>query len=320
MDVAFVRALLAGAPVRIRSVADLRAYRGEACAREAAGEAAGSASRPSVEQAALGGLVAGSLGWAFAAGYQAALARLDPQGIHGGALGSLCATEEGGGHPRAIRASLTASGDRFVLSGAKSFVTLGADADVLLVVASTGQREVGEGDERGRNRLRVARIPSRRAGVTILAGPPLPFVPEIVHAKATFEAVAVGASELLPGDGYDDALKPFRTIEDIHVNAAVLGWAVGVAKVSDWPAAWIEEALGLVLLLCSLGGAPPLAPETHIVLAGAQAAAHRLLDAASWSTASAEARSCWDRDRRLLEVASGVRAARLRAAWGSLAG
>jgi acyl-CoA dehydrogenase len=298
-----VRALAAGnAEVQIRSAADLRAYR----AHQAGGH--------TVDQAALAGLVADGLGWAYAAGYEAAIARLDPQGMQGGVLGSLCATEEGGGHPRAIRSALTARDGGYSLSGTKSWVTLGDDADLLLVVASVGA------DGEGRNRLRVARMPSSRAGIVVRGAPPLPFVPEVGHAKATFDAVPIDEGELLPGDGYDDALKPFRTIEDIHVMAAVLAWAIGVGRASAWPRSWMDEALALVVFFRGASDRPPLAPETHVVLAGAQSLARRLLGEAAWSQSEESVRSRWERDRRLLEVASTVRAARLQAAWRSLPG
>jgi acyl-CoA dehydrogenase len=296
----FVRALAAGdAPVQIRSAADLRAYRSIHAGH-------------TVEQAALAGLVADGMGWAFAAGYEAALARLDPQGMQGGVLGALCATEEGGGHPRAIRSALTPRDDGFALSGTKTWVTLGDEADLLLVVASVGA------DREGRNRLRVARVPTPRKGVAIHRQPPLAFVPEIAHAKATFDDVAIEAREILPGDGYGDALKPFRTIEDIHVMASVLGWAIGVGRASDWPRSWIDEALALVVVLHAASDRPQLAPETHVVLAGAQSLARRLLGGAPWAQTSELTRSRWERDGRLLEVAGAVRGAREKAAWQAL--
>ncbi len=303
MNDRLVQALAAGeARIQIRCAADLRAYR----ALQVGGH--------TVDHAALGGLVADGLGWAYAAGYEAAIARLDPQGMQGGVLGSLCATEEGGGHPRAIRSTLTARDGGYALSGTKSWVTLAEDADLLLVVASVGA------DGEGRNRLRVARMPAGRAGIIVRGAPPLPFVPEVGHAKATFDAVAIGESELLPGDGYDDALKPFRTIEDIHVMAAVLGWAIGVGRASAWPRSWMDEALALVALFRAASDQAPLAPETHVVLAGAQSFARRLLGEAAWSQSEEAVRSRWERDRRLLEVASTVRGARLEAAWRALTG
>jgi hypothetical protein len=297
----FLRALAAGTQtIRIRSASDLRAWR------------AAEDGVHTVEQAALAGLAADGMGWAFAGGYEAALARLDPQGMRGDVLGSLCATEEGGGHPRAIRTSLAPSAEAFRLSGHKSWVTLGDEADVLLVVASVGA------DSEGRNRLRVIRVPARREGIVVSEAAATPFVPEVAHASATFVDVVIHPNELLPGDGYDDALKPFRTIEDVHVMAAVLGWAIGVGRASAWPRTWIDEALALVATFRAVSDEPPLAPETHVTLAGAQSLARRLLGEAPWSRCDEGTRSKWERDRPLLEVASKVRAARLEAAWQAL--
>jgi hypothetical protein len=298
-----VRALVAGSPEpRIASCSALR-------------EHAGRAPAGTIDRAALGGLSAAGVGWAFACGYEAALVRLDPESTRGGALTALCATEEGGGHPRAIRTTLApAPGGGHTLTGRKNWVTLGSEAQVLLVVASTGQ------DEGGRNRLRVARVPASRDGVRLEEGGDAPFAPEIRHARATFDHVAVAEAELLPGDGYVAVLKPFRTIEDAHVMAAVLGWSVGVARASAWERAWIDEALGLVLLLRAIGAEDPSRPETHLVLAGAITATRRALDAAPWERCDAGVRAAWERDRPLLDVASNVRAARHETAWRALAG
>ena len=101
----------------------------------------------------------------------------------------------------------------------------------------------------------------------------------------------IAESELLPGDGYDDVLKPFRTIEDIHVMASSLGWASASPR-ERLAAPSIDEALALVALFRAASDAPQLAAETHVVFAGAQAMAMRLLDGAPWSkTDEARARA-----------------------------
>jgi hypothetical protein len=207
-----------------------------------------SASTPSdpFDRAVLGGLASAGVGWAFACGYEAALARLDPESA--GALTAMCATESGGGHPRAIQASLVpASGGGWILEG-----------------------------------------------------------------------VAVAESEVLAGDGYEAFLKPFRTIEDIHVTAAVLGWAIGVARGSGWDRGWIEEAIAITLALRAIAASEPSRPETHVALAGAMAWSKRVLNGGAWSRASDAVRAGWERDRPLLDVASVVRGARLEAAWRAL--
>jgi hypothetical protein len=303
----FVHTLVSGGGLpTIGSTADLRAH------------VAAPGPDDMVERAALGGRSADGLGWAFACGYEAALRRIPGAGVEG-RLACLAATEEGGGHPRAIRATLSPrepreprDGGGWELHGDKAWVTLGTDAEVFLVVATTGQ------DDRGRNRLRVARVPSTRAGVTLLPGAPLPFVPEIAHARLQLRSVRVADDELLAGDGYDDVLKPFRTIEDTHVFAACLGWALGVAHTSGWDRAWTERALATLVALRGIGQAPPSAADTHLALAGAMDLARSLLTSADWSRAPEAVRVRWERDRPLLEVAGKVRAARLEAAWRAL--
>jgi alkylation response protein AidB-like acyl-CoA dehydrogenase len=296
---AFLRALVAGAALpAVSSAASLRAH------------IAALDTEDTIERAALGGRCADGLGWAFACGYEAAVrkipgARVDRE------LACFAATEEGGGHPRAIRTTLTPQGGPgggWQLAGDKAWVTLGSDADLLLVIATTGQ------DERGRNRLRAVRVPSTRAGVTLEPGAALPFAPEIAHARLQLRGVRIADGEVLPGDGYDDVLKPFRTIEDTHVVAAALGWALSVGRVSRWEPAWSERVLATLLSLRAIGQAEPSRPETHLALAGAMDLARTQLTGADWSAAPEAVRLRWERDRPLLDVARKVREARLEAA------
>jgi len=297
----FVHALVSGAGLlAVRSAADMRAH------------VAAAEPGDTVERAALGGRGADGLGWAFACGYEAALRRVPGAGVQG-RLACLAATEEGGGHPRTIRTTLTPrEGGGWELTGDKAWVTLGSDAELLLVVATTGQ------DERGRNRLRAARVPSTRAGVTLEPGAPLPFTPEIAHARLQLRAVHVADDELLAGDGYDDLLKPFRTLEDTHVMAAALGWAFSVGHASGWEHAWTERTLAVLLALRDIGRADPSGPGTHLALAGAMDLAGAQLSGADWSRTPEAMRARWERDRPLLDVARKVRAARLEAAWRAL--
>ena len=89
-----------------------------------------------VDRAAAGGFVADRIGFAFLAGYRAALPKLDPTLFRA----SLCASESGGAHPRAIKTRLRPRDGAFVLDGEKTFATLASAADTLLVVASRGKR------------------------------------------------------------------------------------------------------------------------------------------------------------------------------------
>jgi len=258
-----------------------------------------------VDRAAAGGFLADRLGYAFLAGYRAALARLAPSLSRA----SLCATESAGAHPRAIATRLQQSSDPnfHVLTGEKTFATLASVADVLLVVASRGE-------EGGRNRLVVARIPASRPGITIREREPAAFAPEIPHARVSFEAVRVEAAEVLEGDGYLQVLKPFRTIEDIHVAAAWLGHVVRLARLHGNDRGILERALASLAALRELGGRDPLEPAVHVTLAGVFADAVAVARAVDLSAADEATRARWSRDFPLFEVAGAARELRREAA------
>ena len=200
------------------------------------------------------------------------------------------------------------------LDGTKTFVTLGSSADELLVVAGEGQ------DAQGRNRLRLVRLNARRAGVSLTALPPPPFVPEVPHAELRLEGVAVEPEDVLPGDGYVRFLKPFRTVEDCHVFAAVLGWLLQVARRSGWPDETREGLLALAVMMRGMAALDPAAPEVHLALGGAMALLRERVAALEplWERVDATTRERWERDRALLQVAGKVRALRLESARRAL--
>jgi acyl-CoA dehydrogenase len=242
---------------------------------------------------------ASTVGGAFLCGYQAALRALVPSLPPGHVC--LCATEEGGGHPRAIHTTLTEAGGGWQLDGHKKWVT-GADrAELLLVVASVGL------DDSARNRLRVALVGARQPGVTLEPMPPTPFVPEISHAEVRFEAVFV--SELLEGDGYDRYLKPFRTVEDTHVFASVLAYLV---QRPGCPRQLAERILAVLATLEKISIGDPTSPELHLMLAGALALGRQIAD-----EAAAFLDGDWTRDMALLGVAQKARQARTETAWNA---
>ena len=256
------------------------------------------------EKAALGGIYTDRLGFAFAGGYQAALRALfstlpDEQ------LAALCATESMGAHPKAIQTKLSVSDEQRRLNGHKTFVTLADHAKVLFVVATTGERLV------------VVQINADAPGVQVTPMPPFSFVPEISHAEASFTEVALTEAQLLPGDGYDLYLKPFRTIEDIFVHTAFLGHLLGVARKYQWPHASMEDILALLLSLEPLTKMNPSAPETHLALSGVIRNTKRLAKELDplWESCPEEVRARWQRDQRLLQVAEKVRQQRTESAW-----
>ncbi|MFH1985430.1 MAG: acyl-CoA dehydrogenase family protein [Pseudomonadota bacterium] len=264
-----------------------------------------------IDRSVFGGFLSDRLAWAFVAGYQGAISRLLPN-LPKNAFAAICITEAGGAHPRAIEARLCpdemTGGWR--LSGEKRFITGGEAAAVLVVAASTGVVD-------GRNQIRMVTVDRSADGIALTPMPPFAFVPEIPHSIARFEAVRIDPAQVLPGDGYAAVIKPFRTIEDIHVVGAVLGYLVGVGRRHGWPAAVLERVLAMVAGLRALSLEDPLAPAVHIALAGVfRQLGQRLSEMDTlWESVDTDATQRWRRDRPLLDVANRARGLRRAAAW-----
>ena len=265
-----------------------------------------------IQQAIVGGFVADRVGWAFASGYQAALHALFPD-APGDRLCALCVTEADGNSPKAIKSSLAMSGGAWRLNGAKRWTTLGPEGSLFFVAARD------EAASSGRAAIKLAKVSSESPGLKIQAMPATRFVPEVPHAQLKFEDVEVDA--LLPGDGYDLYVKPFRTVEDIHVQAAILSYLMREAQRLAWPEHWIERLSALLAALATLSNMPASHAETHIGLAGALRISAGLIEEAEafWLKSAAEPAALrWRRDKELLQVAGKARELRTQRAWENL--
>lgn len=267
--------------------------------------------RNPMDRAIAGGFAADRVGWAFASGYQAALHALLPA-VPEDRVAALCVTETDGNGPKAIKSTLRRDGDGWILDGAKRWSTLGPDGALFFVAA----RDAAVSGER--TAIRVARVPSDAPGLTVQAMPPTPFIPEVPHAELRFARVCLPDCALLPGDGYADYVKRFRTAEDLHVNAAILAYVVREARRLAWPAAWIERALATLEALRAIALENLDAPATHIALAGALDWSSALIQECDvlWSRSPRDpAAARWLHDRELLGVGRGLRARRRERAW-----
>ena len=150
--------------------------------------------------------------------------------------------------------------------------------------------------------------------------PPTVFVPEVPHAALTLAGVAVSTADLLPGDGYDRYVKPFRTVEDLHVHGALLGYLVGVSWRHGFPREAMERLLAAVAAVRALATLDPAAAEVHVALAGVLGQDARLLAdlEPAWAGVEPGERGRWERDRALLGVAGQVRERRRQRAWETL--
>jgi acyl-CoA dehydrogenase len=265
-----------------------------------------------VQQAIVGGFVADRLGWAFASGYQAALRALFPD-APANRICALCVTESDGNSPKAIKSTLRNSGGAWFLNGAKRWTTLGPSGSLFFVAARD------EAASAERPSIRVSKVLSEAQGLKIQSMPETRFVPEVPHAQLQFDNVKV--EELLPGDGYDLYVKPFRTVEDIHVQAAVLAYLMREGQRLGWPEHWIERLSALLAAFSTLSNMPPDHAETHVGLAGALAIAAGLIgetDAFWLKSATDPATMRWQRDKELLTVAGKARELRTKRAWERL--
>ena len=249
------------------------------------------------ELAVLGGRLAATPGLAFLAGYQAALRRLWPGAPAG--LGALCATERRLLRPADMQTRL----DGALLTGNKDFVIAGSAAAWLLVPAR--DEVMGE-----RPRLSICVVRTTDPGVIVEVGPPLALVPDIPHGRLR---LASAACDRLAGDGWGDYVKPFRTLEDVHVLAALVSWLYGVGLQCGWPQRLQLQLLGILPGAAEISRRPPADAATHLLLASLNqqfAALGETLDAALaagpqlWS-------DLWWRDRGVLQLARRAQAKRL---------
>jgi len=265
-----------------------------------------------------GGFAADRIGWAFASGYQAALRVLVPD-LPSDAVAAFCVTEAGGNRPKDIHTALERDGEAgWRLTGSKRWTTLGPEGALFLVAA----RDASVAGERPA--IKLVRVASNAPGVNVAPMPPTRFVPEVPHAQLHFEGVALEAGALLPGDGYERYVKPFRTVEDLHVCAAQLGYTLREARRFGWPKPWLERSLAALEALRAIARADPASAATHVALAGALALTDALFAEADalWErkdpAPDAAARERWLRDRALGSVAGKARSLRTERAWQRL--
>ncbi|TFF41221.1 acyl-CoA dehydrogenase [Pseudomonas sp. RIT623] len=255
------------------------------------------------ELAVLGGRAMATPGLAFLLGYQAALRVLWPSAP--ASLGALCATERRSVRPADMHTRL----DGLRLTGSKDFVTAGLEAEWLLVAAR--HEEPGESP-----RLQLAVVYPGEPGVILEALPTLPLMPEVGHGRLLLQGAAC---ELLAGDGWDAYVKPFRSLEDLYVLAALVAWLHGVAQECGWPQGL---RLRLVALLAGCAeGSRQCADSVacHLLLGGLFAQFQGLRGEIDQALANGPGQwaQLWQRDQGVLALATAARDQRLAKAWAA---
>ena len=249
------------------------------------------------ELALVGGLQAATPGLAFLAGYQAALRVLWPAAPW--TAGALCVTENRSTRPADMHTRI----DDLQITGRKDFVTAAECADWLLVAA----REEGEGEV---PRLALGVVRQGAPGVRVEPLPALPLMPDIGHARLHLEQAQ---AERLAGDGWNDYVKPFRTLEDVHVLTAVVAWQLGVGRESGWPETLLLRLQALLAGCAEVARQAPVAATTHMLLAGLFAEQNALAGEleAAFAGGPTQWAELWQRDKGLLRIAEAARSKRL---------
>lgn len=257
------------------------------------------------ELAIFGGRLAATPGLAFLAGYQAALRALIPTAPPG--IGALCVTEQRCNKAADIHTRLLNN----QISGQKDFVIAGSEAQWLIVLARSEASAQAP-------RLSAVLVATDNPNVSLISRPTLPILPDIPHSSVRFSQAPC---RVLAGDGWDDYNKPFRTLEDGHVLAALCAWLYGQSLLDQWPQALQLQLIAMLAGLKETLQQPSKAPATHVLLGGLlvqfaslQGHVEQALNRYSSQTIAL----AWQRDKAVLEIAGSARMRRLEMALNTL--
>ncbi len=259
----------------------------------------------SCELAIFGGRLAATPGLAFLAGYQAALRALLPSAPHG--LGALCLTEQRASKPADIQTRLIDQ----QITGDKDFVITGSAAQWLIVLVRSELAAQAP-------RLSAVLVSTDNPHVSLHARPAFAMLPDIAHSTVQFSQAQC---QLLSGDGWDDYSKPFRTLEDGHVLAALCAWLYGQSLLDHWPQALKLQLIAVLASLKEALAQPPQAAASHLLLASALAQFASLQTQISDALAthsSPNTAQAWQRDKAVLTIANSARVRRLQIALDAL--
>ncbi len=184
------------------------------------------------------GAQAATPGMAFLSGYQNAIRCLDKT-CPVNELAAFCVSEKGVKKPWDMQTRLLAEADGYRLSGQKGYVMLMPDhLDRLYIIAKD------EADQ-----LKCVVLSSTATGLEASEALNAPFVQDIPHAGISLDLVEIATAQLLKIDGHQQANKPFRYWEDVHVSLSVMAW---MARESLNDGQSLEDLDELTRLMCQL--------------------------------------------------------------------
>lgn len=273
----------------------------------------------SIDRALVGGSIFRQTSFAFASAYQSAMESMFS--LDGQTIAALCHTEKGVKKPREMQTTLSNDKGAIVLNGIKSFVSGGTDANTLFISALDA-RETSTAEQAS---VRIVKLEASRTGIEAKALPTLPFVPELSHAALSLNQVTISEEDIIDGggdgDGYTDAIKPFRSEEDIHILAALSAQRLRIAldkRQQDIAA----RLISLISAIKSLEPSDRNAPTCHLQLAGIKASFEDIITLQEPLIAESmpSFQAAWKRDKALLSIAEKAQSIRTERAWQSYLG
>jgi hypothetical protein len=174
---------------------------------------AGFQSYSTVDNALYLGAQSATPGMAFLAGYQNAIRCLDAD-CPNDELAAFCVSEKGVKKPWDMATHILIDDGNYCLNGQKAYVMLLPNAlDRMYVVAKNSD-----------DQLRCLYLSVNSSGVSATDRLSAPFVKDIPHRGVRFDNVLIPADQLFGIDGHEQANKPFRYWEDVHVALSMMGW------------------------------------------------------------------------------------------------
>lgn len=239
------------------------------------------------------GAQAATPGMAFVAGYQNAIRCLD-KNCPSNQLAAFCVSEKGVKKPWDMATQLSSQGEHKVLNGQKGYVMLMPnELDRLYVVAKNEESQ-----------LCCVYLPSNCLGVSATEPLKVPFVEDIPHSGVSFDQVKISSEQLLDIDGHQQANKPFRYWEDVHVALAMLGWVLREQIESGKS---VQELRGEIQLIEQLNASFETSPDYYTLDSIALLdQCHEMMDAGTKNVPES-AQKLWMKDRLLLQMGQKIR-------------
>lgn len=131
---------------------------------------------------------------------------------------------EKGGHPKYLKTTAELHGDRYILNGAKTYLTNGPIADIFIVIAIT---EILPDHKR----FTAFLVPKDTPGL-VVSPIDLPFLKPCPHGSLNLENCPVPRENILgiPGQAYEDIVLPFRELEDALMMGPMVGAMVNLIE------------------------------------------------------------------------------------------